>query len=237
MAINNEFYFRGLTSSPQPPSEDLLKMIDNSFSSFESFSAQFEATANAMFGGGFVWLVQDQRTADMRILATYNSGSPYPLAHARQQAIDYSNASTAPPTGPRQYKNAAERDQMTKVQNSSGFFGPSSREGRSNQGKDEIGYLGYNSVPILCINTWQYAWLRDWGWRKPEFIRMWWNFVDWERVYKLSRNATQPGQDSLPTARLNHKGSRQANQLARVSVPSLSFLRYFSNLWKGEFAS
>ncbi|KAL9623051.1 MAG: hypothetical protein Q9160_002565 [Pyrenula sp. 1 TL-2023] len=215
MAVNNEFYFRGLTSSPQDKPEDLLKLIDNSFSSFDSFKAQFEATANAMFGGGFVWLVQDQRTAEMRILATYNSGSPFPLAHARQQAIDYSNASTAPPTGSGQYRNAAERDRMTTVQNASGSFGRSSREGKNNQGKDEVGYMGYNSVPILCINTWQYAWLRDWGWRKPGFIRMWWNFVDWERVHKLSQNATEPGKESLPAERLNSPRSRQASQLAR----------------------
>jgi Fe-Mn family superoxide dismutase len=44
-------------------------------------------------------------------------------------------------------------------------------------------------VPILCVNTWQHVWLRDWGVAGKEgFLEAWWRRINWEVVaQKLSQ--------------------------------------------------
>lgn len=44
---------------------------------------EFLATASVMFGNGWVWLVVDE-SKQLRILATYNAGTPYGGAYRRQ---------------------------------------------------------------------------------------------------------------------------------------------------------
>lgn len=42
----------------------------------------------AMFGPGFVWLVKNAQSTELRILTTYLAGSPYTAAHWRRQGLD-----------------------------------------------------------------------------------------------------------------------------------------------------
>ncbi|RSM20820.1 hypothetical protein CDV31_000191 [Fusarium ambrosium] len=46
--------------------------------------------------------------------------------------------------------------------------------------------------PLLCLNTWEHAWLLDWGvgaggqGGKLAFAESWWNLIDWEKVAQKS---------------------------------------------------
>lgn len=76
MAFNNHFFFRGLNTNPDvqsKPSTDLEIQIKKDFSSKDTLRETFLATAEAMFGPGFIWLVQtsDTQFGNLRILPTY----------------------------------------------------------------------------------------------------------------------------------------------------------------------
>ena len=175
-ALNNEFYFRGITQQHTEPSQPLREKIENSFSSMDSFRKTFLYHAYAMFGPGFVWLVQDNETDELRILVTYIAGSPYPSAHAIR-AASHDMANQPPqPQGGRTYRDDDERRRMTTPQNS-----VRSRPEEGNK-------MSYDSEPILCVNTWEHAWIRDFGLKKAHFLARWWDFINWDRVSKLSKN-------------------------------------------------
>lgn len=139
----------------------LTEKIDQSFSSVESLRETFIATANAMFGPGFVWLVKRKNVRvsgasdlpELAILATYIAGSPWPQAHYRAQ----------------------ESDTNTNLQ--AGSFGIRS-------GKGEKLAPGGTSIEIMmCVNTWQHVWLRDFGFGgKKKFLGHWWDSIDWDVV-------------------------------------------------------
>ncbi|KAL9037417.1 MAG: hypothetical protein Q9180_003727, partial [Flavoplaca navasiana] len=98
-AHNNHFFFETLTPDPTPIPNPLLSPIDSSFSSLASLRSHFIATADSMFGPGYVWLVKRTQVTmnenmKLAILATYNAGSPYPGAHFRQQPVDMNTAAT-----------------------------------------------------------------------------------------------------------------------------------------------
>lgn len=136
----------------------------------------FLATAEAMFGPGFVWLVQtdDSTFGSLRILTTYLAGSPLSSAHYRRQSHDLNTHS------PDSYQ------ELNKV----GAFGSSARV---NHGpKKPLG--GVDVVPLLCVNTWEHVWLRDYGIRgKREFLDAWWNRIDWELVRQnVKTTSTRP---------------------------------------------
>ncbi|KAL8922938.1 MAG: hypothetical protein Q9208_004900 [Pyrenodesmia sp. 3 TL-2023] len=129
-AHNNHFFFSTMVPSlPRPPKgftadhllfaqsptstsvpKPLLNQINSSFSSLASLRSHFLATADSMFGPGYVWLVKRvQPTLNdnmkLSILATYNAGSPYPGAHFRLQPLDMNTANTGvtADTTPNQY--------------------------------------------------------------------------------------------------------------------------------------
>ncbi|CAL8576891.1 hypothetical protein XPA_002756 [Xanthoria parietina] len=98
-AHNNHFFFETLTPDPTPIPPTLLSHINSSFSSLETLRSHFLATADGMFGPGYVWLVKRTQSSfnermKLSILATYNAGSPYPGAHFRQQPVDMNTAAT-----------------------------------------------------------------------------------------------------------------------------------------------
>ena len=164
MAWNNHSFFSTLTPTPTPLSPLLTTKLSTSFSSLDSFRATFLATANAMFGPGFVWLVKRTNhnttladTPELAILTTYIAGSPLPRAHYRRQ----------------------EQDMNTALQ--VGAFGP--RSGRD----PKIAPGGALIEPMLCVNTWQHVWLHDYGFGgKREYLERWWDCIDWDVV---ERNA------------------------------------------------
>lgn len=56
--------------------QDLVKRIETSFTSIDSFKEQFEKAGVGRFGSGWVWLVEDL-TKDLKIVTTPNQDSPY----------------------------------------------------------------------------------------------------------------------------------------------------------------
>lgn len=180
MAFNNHFFFRGLNTNPHVqsrPSTDLQVQINKDFSSMDTLRETFLATAEAMFGPGFVWLVQTDNTAfgSLRILPTYLAGSPLSGAHYRRQSHDLNT------------HNADSYQALNTV----GAFGAAAKQ---NQGpKKPLG--GVDVVPLLCVNTWEHVWLQDYGVRgKREFLERWWNQINWDTVAQFATLSPRPGQ-------------------------------------------
>ena len=73
---NHEFYFEGLSPDPQSaPTGALAEAIRASFGSFDAMKAEMTKAAAALFGSGWVWLVEDN-TGKLSILSTRNAGTP-----------------------------------------------------------------------------------------------------------------------------------------------------------------
>ncbi|KAF2832019.1 Fe superoxide dismutase-like protein [Ophiobolus disseminans] len=173
MAFNNHFFFRGINTNPDvqsQPSTEVRNQINRDFSSMETLRETFLGTAEAMFGPGFVWLVQtnDTTIGSFRILPTYLAGSPLSHAHYRRQSHDLNT------------HNAESHQTLNKV----GTFGSAAKQ---NTGpKKPLG--GVDVVPLLCVNTWEHVWLLDYGVRgKRKFLEAWWDKIDWAVV---GQNAT-----------------------------------------------
>lgn len=166
MAFNNQFCFSGLTPNPSPPSAGMLAQIEHSFSSLSTLRAELIATAGAMFGPGFVWVVKANDTGALKILATYLAGSPLPRAHPRAQSMDL-NTQTNP---------------FGRYGDPAGLNSPGRQAG--------AGAGGYDATPVLGVSTWQHTYLRDYGVAgKEKFLEKWWEKVDWSVVEMLARDA------------------------------------------------
>jgi Fe-Mn family superoxide dismutase len=175
MAHNNKFFFDCISSKeeareiPISLRDDLTK----SFSSIETLKKEFIATANAMFGPGFVWLVKHDGTK-YSILTTYLAGSPYAGAHWRRQTIDM-NTQNSVRTAADLHRHAALLNSAPT--NTVGAHGPTSASGRLAPG-------GINIMPVLCVNTWEHVWVGDWGIRgKKDFLEAWWDRINWDVVH------------------------------------------------------
>ncbi|KAK5256054.1 hypothetical protein LTR16_004115 [Cryomyces antarcticus] len=178
MALNNHFFFSGLALHPVDMASALRDALVRDFSSIETLKLSFLATARAMFGPGFVWLVQARtdRGDAFRILSTYLAGSPYPDAHWRRQPVDMNTQSAASLGG---VTARPQLGRLTEVQNTVGAYGAHSGERRNAPG-------GVDLVPLLCVNTWEHVWLRDWGVKgKEAFLERWWDGIDWDVVDRL----------------------------------------------------
>ncbi|KAI9171246.1 superoxide dismutase [Paramyrothecium foliicola] len=165
MAHNNHFFFQGISPTGTPMPEPLREELEAAFSSIETLRREFVLTASAMFGPGFVWLVKTPGGADYRLLTTYLAGSPYPGAHWRAQPTDMNTVGSG----------GSARDHYTNMVS----------------GGKPAGSLppgGVQLEPLLCLNTWEHAWLLDWGvgaggnGGKMAFAEAWWELVDWEKV-------------------------------------------------------
>ncbi|PWY78498.1 manganese and iron superoxide dismutase [Aspergillus sclerotioniger CBS 115572] len=163
MAHNNHFFFNCLSPAPTQIPEPFAKDIVDTCSSIESLKLDFLATANAMFGPGFVWLAKNlEREGLMHIFCTYNAGSPYPAAHARRQPVDMATHSLDAPLG-NQFAGAMGAH-------------------AANQKNMAPGALDVQ--PILCVNTWEHVWMMDYGiGGKAEYLERWWDRINWEVVF------------------------------------------------------
>ena len=179
MAHNNHFFFNCLSPKPTSMPPTLSNQLAQDFSSVETLRREFIATTAAMFGPGFVWLVKLTDQAQFRILPTYLAGTPYPGAHQRRQPVDLATQSDYAPAGPDPSSlSAADHARQTTVQNSVGAFGPGSA-----QQPRMLAPGGVGLTPVLCINTWEHVWLRDWGVAgKKAYLEKWWDMVDWRVV-------------------------------------------------------
>ncbi|KAI1660227.1 manganese and iron superoxide dismutase [Daldinia decipiens] len=183
MAHNNHFFFKNLSINPGSvdlPDEEkiphLLKHeLSRQFSSIETLRLEFLVTAMAMFGPGFVWLVKNAQSTELRILTTYLAGSPYTAAHWRRQGLDMNTQSISAnsPT-----KSFLERSQAAVGGDNGGRFVPQSLAAPG----------GTDVIPLLCLNTWEHAWLRDYGigaggvGGKRQFVENWWKVINWTNV-------------------------------------------------------
>ena len=203
------------TKADVPMPDELRTNLSRSFSSIHTLRSTFIDVANAMFGPGYVWLVlhfnptahhpntdavpdsrirtmatggpfnpQSNKPAyDFRILPTYLAGSPYPGAHARQQTRDNTTVNLSEIQ--RQQAEASER--RSRVQNSVGNFGTSSTKNIHPDGDVESisRWSGAHIVPLMCVSTWQHAYMMDFGVDgKEPFLNAWWDRINWERVWE-----------------------------------------------------
>lgn len=172
MAVNNHWFFKCISPTFNNPSTTLLKDIDANFGSLENLRQDFLETANAMFGNGFVWLMKEHgQSSNLRILCTYNAGSPYPGAHHRHQAREMATTDLS--------------NRLTKAKNYAGSFGNSSK----NQERGSTNAL--KADPILCLNLWQQAYLLDYGLLgKESYVMCWWEKINWEVVEQAAQDVS-----------------------------------------------
>ncbi|KAI0136611.1 putative 37S ribosomal protein [Xylariales sp. AK1849] len=180
MAHNNHFFFKNLNAKGElvPMPEKLRSALEYNFSSIETLRLEMTLTADAMFGPGFVWLVKNMKTNSYRILTTYLAGSPYAEAHWRRQGVDTNTM--AGPT------SAGDKTSTTE------FFGRTQLGAGADNGSawnsKNVAPGGIDVTPLLCLNTWEHVWLRDYGigaggfGGKKLFVENWWNCINWENV-------------------------------------------------------
>ncbi|KAI1412641.1 manganese and iron superoxide dismutase [Hypoxylon sp. FL1857] len=193
MAHNNHLFFETLANvntarNPEAEEEDvgedrippgLKHELVKQFSSIETLRREFLATAMGMFGPGFVWLVKNAQTNDLRILVTYLAGTPYTAGHWRRQGLDMNSQGVKSQDTVRgwieRYQTGAGADIGAK-------FLP----------QNQTGPGGTDVIPLLCLNTWEHVWLRDYGvgagdvGGKRAYIQRWWDVIDWEKVEGLA---------------------------------------------------
>ena len=176
MAINNHFFFERLSPAPTQPSTTLKKDIHASFDNIETLRTEMIETGLAMFGNGFVWLYKEDGPGMLRVLCTYNAGSPFPEMHYRRQDRDMSNQYARVGTPP---LSAAETTRLSTPANFAGTFGPASES--ANRLTSTPG--GLAGGPILCVNCWQHCWVRDFTVAgKRAYLASWWERINWQMV-------------------------------------------------------
>lgn len=72
--FNHSFFWSILSPEKQQPSDELMKLIQESFESFDNFKEQFKNSALTRFGSGWVWLVLNQEK--LEVYSTANQDSP-----------------------------------------------------------------------------------------------------------------------------------------------------------------
>lgn len=76
--FNHEFFWESMSpenSEETKISEDFLKKMEKSFGSIESFKEDFSKKAMAVFGSGWVWLVENKK-GELEIHESFNQESP-----------------------------------------------------------------------------------------------------------------------------------------------------------------
>ncbi|KAF8247447.1 manganese and iron superoxide dismutase [Wilcoxina mikolae CBS 423.85] len=154
-AHNNHFFFETLSREKTEMPEGFLTFVPYSFASPEALKTELLTTALKMFGCGWVWLVLDQ-SKYLRILCTYNAGTPYGAAYRRQD---------------------------TDMNTSQSLSGPTLQEMTAATRSASQGPVNNWAVPLLNINVWEHAWLEDFGINgKEKYLEAFWNAIDWHVV-------------------------------------------------------
>lgn len=174
-AHNNHFFFESITGAIPPPApQNLEDMIRANFYDMASFKATLLTTAEAVFSNAFVWVVLDTKR-DLRILVTYNSGTPYAGIY-RRQSVD---TNTMTPDG----------------RNDSAPFSGTISEVHLGHGRQDD---REGLVPLLCVNVWIHTYIRDHGIRgKREYLEKWFDRINWSVVADRL-----PGKSSATTFRM-----------------------------------
>lgn len=198
MAYNNDFFFTGIAPrGGDDPSEhmpeELKQRLELSFGSLETLQTELIMTANAMFGPGFVWLVRQtspdlatqRNVGDYRVLTTYLAGSPFPGAHWRRQGIDMNTVGGVTDES----GDAVLRyfDTQNKANRRRPLHGSSIAGTRFQHEQRLRSPGGADLMPVLCVSTWEHAWVPDYGFdRKLDYLSNWWNSIHWGRVWERS---------------------------------------------------
>jgi len=178
MAHFNHLWWESLSVEKKPVPDNLRRAIEDDYHSMDSLRDEMLEHADAMFGNGFVWLMKESPTGSgaftaggkLRILCTYNAGSPYSEAYRMRQNRDM--ATGLDPA-------AHRRAQMTQVQNTVGSFGQFSQQAKA--GNEPPNAL--QAMPLLGLNVWQHMWVPDYGiLGKRHYLAAWWERIDWDVV-------------------------------------------------------
>ncbi|KAI0890535.1 manganese and iron superoxide dismutase [Annulohypoxylon maeteangense] len=184
MAYNNHFFFENIARVEQEPGaptgadripEKLKEEFTRHFSSVETLRREFLSTAVGMFGPGFVWLVKVAQSDQLRILPTYLAGTPFTAAHWRRQGVDMNTQGPASREVVDSWMSRAQTGAGANV--GSRFVDP-----------NLAAPGGTDVIPLLCLNTWEHVWLRDYGvgannqGGKRQYVMNWWEVIDWDKV-------------------------------------------------------
>ncbi|KAJ0121161.1 superoxide dismutase [Diaporthe amygdali] len=195
MAHNNHFFFDGLSKTGGNDKNEhisshapLAAMLEMSFGSLESLRRELIMTADAMFGPGFVWMVQQMDSPGavarpFKLLTTYQAGSPHPGAHWRSQGVDMNNHG-----GQREGGAVIKEyfDRQNIANNREPLHGSGATASNASKAvKSPPG--GSHIVPLLCVNTWEHVWMWDYGiGGKAKFVENWWETINWGKVNDLA---------------------------------------------------
>lgn len=144
--------------------------MTSTFVDIAALKAELFATANAMFGNGYVWLVLDQ-VGNLHILCTYNAGTPYGASYRRQ-----------------------DTDMNTGLRLGNELSPYTSAIRNAARGK-----TGGWVIPVLNVNVWEHAWLEDFGiLGKEDYLKAWWERIDWSVVQSRfpNRGVARPSMDN-----------------------------------------
>ncbi|AOA65113.1 37S ribosomal protein S26, mitochondrial [Komagataella phaffii CBS 7435] len=154
--FNNHLFFEQVAdsgASDSAPSPNLEYIINKSFGSLEDLKADFEAELTTLNGQGWVFLVENNQK-ELEIVSCINEGTPY--FHSRNQNLDLSSQITI--------------DDVTQLDILSQFVKNGNRE-------------PFNNVPLICFNSWHYAYLHDYGVNgKVEFLQKFWDCLNWNVI-------------------------------------------------------
>ncbi len=158
-AFSNHFFFDSLastsTSSPsvnQKMPKEITDALQESFNTVDVFRQHIKATALAMVGSGWVWVVIDHQQK-LRILATYNAGTPFDFARLQQ---------ADPNTGLIPGKGLSEKNDFALYQ---AMKRP------------------YSLTPLLCVSCWEHSYISDYGvGGKGAYVDNWFKSIDWSKI-------------------------------------------------------
>lgn len=159
MAHFNHLFWDGIAPNKTEIPDGFLKEIEEQFSSLDQLKSQILESGNSMFGNGFVWLIKDTSSSivanksKMRILCTYNAGSPYAGAWRMKQE------------GP---TNQVGIDRYT--------HGRNSYQGVSTNTLDGVPILCLNVWQHMWVPDYGIV-------GKPRYLSAWWERIDWQQVY------------------------------------------------------
>ena len=162
-------------ASAAPPSDSFTAALTPTFPNFDVLKTEITATALSLFGSGNVWLVLDKQRR-LRILATYNAGTPYPGAHGRRQDIDTNTLSS--PSQSNSYYGAYGNDVLdatiAAARSAGGISWP---------------------IPLLSVSVWPQVYMKDYGVSmegRRKYLEKWWNCIDWSVVVRRHHETGTP---------------------------------------------
>lgn len=82
-AYNHQFWWEQLTPDSTEPTEKMMLLLEEQFTSFDNFKKMFEEAGTKQFGSGWVWLVL--KDEQLRIKSTPNAGTP--ITHTGEKPL------------------------------------------------------------------------------------------------------------------------------------------------------